>query len=113
FFVPEMPPPLSDSVDCIGNGLDYRGTIATTVSGKTCQAWSSQKPHSHDYFTPVTHPRAGLEKNYCRNPDGDINGPWCYTTDPRKAWEYCEITECRNYSLKSLVSPIYTFENVL
>ncbi|XP_024051597.2 plasminogen [Terrapene carolina triunguis] len=81
--------------DCVvGNGMDYRGTRATTASGKTCQEWSSQKPHSHDYFTPVTHPRAGLEKNYCRNPDGDINGPWCYTTDPRKAWEYCEITKC-------------------
>ncbi|EMP30325.1 Plasminogen, partial [Chelonia mydas] len=103
----------AENTDCVvDNGKDYRGTITTTASGKTCQEWSSQKPHSHEYFTPVTHPQAGLEKNYCRNPDGDINGPWCYTTDPRKAWEYCEITECRNYSLKSLVSPIYAFENV-
>uniref|UniRef100_A0A493TVI2 Plasminogen n=1 Tax=Anas platyrhynchos platyrhynchos TaxID=8840 RepID=A0A493TVI2_ANAPP len=81
--------------DCInGNGKDYRGTVAKTGNGRTCQEWSSQSPHSHKYFTPLTHPRAGLDKNYCRNPDGDVNGPWCYTTDPRKAWEYCDIPKC-------------------
>uniref|UniRef100_A0A8D0EAB2 Plasminogen n=1 Tax=Salvator merianae TaxID=96440 RepID=A0A8D0EAB2_SALMN len=81
--------------DCkTGNGKDYRGKIATTVSGKTCQPWRSQVPHRHDAFTPLTHPRAGLESNYCRNPDGDINGPWCYTTDLNKQWEYCDIPRC-------------------
>ncbi|KAM6126679.1 plasminogen-like [Pterocles gutturalis] len=81
--------------DCInGNGKDYRGTVAKTGTGRTCQEWSSQKPHSHKYFTPVTHPRAGLDKNYCRNPDGDVNGVWCFTTDPEKKWEYCEIPRC-------------------
>ncbi|XP_074719076.1 plasminogen-like isoform X2 [Strix uralensis] len=81
--------------DCInGNGKDYRGTVAKTGRGRTCQEWSSQKPHSHKYFTPVTHPRAGLDKNYCRNPDGDVNGVWCFTTDPEKKWEYCEIPRC-------------------
>ncbi|XP_025922268.1 plasminogen-like [Apteryx rowi] len=81
--------------DCInGNGKDYRGTIAKTGKGRTCQEWSSQTPHNHNYFTPVTHPRAGLDKNYCRNPDGDVNGLWCFTTDPEKKWEYCEIPRC-------------------
>ncbi|XP_061234719.1 plasminogen-like isoform X1 [Neopsephotus bourkii] len=81
--------------DCMnGNGKDYRGTVAKTAMGRTCQEWSSQKPHSHKYFTPMTHPRAGLDKNYCRNPDGDVNGVWCFTTDPEKKWEYCEIPRC-------------------
>ncbi|XP_040408480.1 plasminogen-like [Cygnus olor] len=81
--------------DCInGNGKDYRGTVAKTGNGRTCQEWSSQSPHSHKYFTPLTHPRAGLDKNYCRNPDGDVNGLWCFTTDPEKKWEYCEIPRC-------------------
>ncbi|KAM6355363.1 plasminogen-like [Podargus strigoides] len=81
--------------DCInGNGKDYRGTVAKTGRGRACQEWNSQKPHSHKYFTPVTHPTAGLDKNYCRNPDGDVNGVWCFTTDPEKKWEYCEIPHC-------------------
>ncbi|NWX83249.1 PLMN protein, partial [Nothoprocta pentlandii] len=78
----------------IGNGKDYRGAVAKTNSGRTCQEWSSQEPHHHSYLTPETHPRSGLDKNYCRNPDEDINGPWCYTTDPQKVWEYCEIPKC-------------------
>uniref|UniRef100_A0A8D2LR25 Plasminogen n=1 Tax=Varanus komodoensis TaxID=61221 RepID=A0A8D2LR25_VARKO len=81
--------------DCrFGNGKDYRGKIAVTVSGKSCQEWRLQTPHKHDSFTPLTHPRSGLERNYCRNPDSDNNGPWCYTKDPRTAWEYCDIPQC-------------------
>ncbi|XP_060097812.1 plasminogen isoform X2 [Heteronotia binoei] len=86
---------MTPNLDCkTGNGKEYRGKIAQTASGKTCQEWSSQTPHKHDFFTPRTHPNSGLERNYCRNPDGDINGPWCYTTDPKKAWDYCDITNC-------------------
>uniref|UniRef100_A0A8C2Y6Y4 Plasminogen n=1 Tax=Coturnix japonica TaxID=93934 RepID=A0A8C2Y6Y4_COTJA len=80
-----IPPTTSDCIN--GNGKDYRGTAAKTGNGRTCQEWSSQSPHSHRYFTPLTHPRAGLDKNYCRNPDGDINGLWCFTTDPEKIWD--------------------------
>ncbi|NXP46712.1 PLMN protein, partial [Heliornis fulica] len=86
---------LEANPDCINNkGEDYRGTVAETAAGITCQEWNSQKPHKHEYFTPVTHPDAGLVKNYCRNPDGDVNGPWCYTTDPKKIWDYCNIPKC-------------------
>ena len=37
---------------------------------------------------------SGLENNnYCRNPDNS-KGPWCYTTDKRKRWEYCQVPKC-------------------
>ena len=31
--------------------------------------------------------------NYCRNPDGDEK-VWCYTTDRKTRWEYCNIPSC-------------------
>ncbi|POI28593.1 hypothetical protein CIB84_007657, partial [Bambusicola thoracicus] len=45
-------------------------------------------------YTPEKHPDAGLEENYCRNPDNDEKGPWCYTTDPNTRFDYCNIPEC-------------------
>ncbi|XP_007457640.1 PREDICTED: plasminogen-like isoform X5 [Lipotes vexillifer] len=85
--------------DCMfGTGKGYRGKKATTVAGVPCQAWAAQEPHKHNIFTPETNPRAGLEKNYCRNPDGDVNGPWCYTTNPRKLFDYCDVPYCASSS---------------
>ena len=30
------------------------------------------------------------EHNYCRNPDNEPKGIWCYTTDAGSRWEYCD-----------------------
>ena len=45
-------------------------------------------------ISPTTHPEARLEENYCRNPDNDSHGPWCYTMDPRTPFDYCAIKPC-------------------
>ncbi|XP_030796925.1 hepatocyte growth factor-like protein isoform X9 [Rhinopithecus roxellana] len=74
------------------NGVGYRGTVATTVGGLPCQAWSHKFPNDHRY-TPTL--RNGLEENFCRNPDGDPGGPWCYTTDPAVRFQSCGIKSCR------------------
>uniref|UniRef100_K1Q971 Plasminogen n=1 Tax=Magallana gigas TaxID=29159 RepID=K1Q971_MAGGI len=67
-------------------GANYFGHVNTTVSGRTCMRWDSQSPHGHSF---------GIVKdqgNYCRNPYKDeAKGPWCYTTDPNKRWEFCNI----------------------
>ncbi|RMC12960.1 hypothetical protein DUI87_10487 [Hirundo rustica rustica] len=76
-----------------GKGVDYRGTEAKTQKGVRCQKWADNAPHKPNY-TPEKYPNAGLEENYCRNPDKDENGPWCYTTDPDTRFDYCNIPEC-------------------
>ena len=70
----------------------YRGTIAKTKNGHTCQNWLVHAPQKHDDVTPEIYPEGGLgDHNYCRNPDGKVPGAWCYTTDgPR--FEYCACT---------------------
>ena len=49
--------------------------------------------HSVD---PTRMPEGNFEdaKNYCRNPGGSPEGPWCYTTDPSSRWEYCDVPLC-------------------
>merc|ERR1712166_1046106 len=70
----------------------YRGCQSKTVSGRTCQKWTSQKFHKHTR-TPENVKFAGKglgDHNNCRNPDNEPNGIWCYTTDKSKRWEYCD-----------------------
>jgi len=71
-----------------GKGEAYRGCQDKTHNGRTCQAWTSQSPHTHHY-TPSIFPGKGLSgNNYCRNPTGLVS-IWCYTTDQNTKWEYC------------------------
>jgi hypothetical protein len=83
-----------DSFDCVCLTLgqtDYRGTLDTTISDVLCQRWDSQEPHAHN-FSPENYTL--LEQNYCRNPDDDPAGPWCYTTDNDTRYDYCQAPEC-------------------
>lgn len=71
---------------------DYRGFQNKSVSGKTCQNWNSQSPHKHDR-TASNYPNKGIgNHNYCRNPDS-YSDIWCYTTDPDKRWEVCNLND--------------------
>ncbi|XP_073667451.1 apolipoprotein(a)-like isoform X3 [Paramisgurnus dabryanus] len=91
------PPTIVPELTCTtGDGGSYRGTISVTKTGKTCQKWTSQKPHEHSR-TPEKYPCKGLEENYCRNPD-NAQAPWCYTTDPETLWEECNVPNCEDPS---------------
>lgn len=69
-----------------GTGDDYRGCLATTRTGRVCQSWDSQSPHTHQQDVS----QGGLgSHNQCRNPDGE-DTIWCYTADPKQRWEHCE-----------------------
>ncbi|XP_019637235.1 PREDICTED: uncharacterized protein LOC109479686 [Branchiostoma belcheri] len=95
---PQQPSPGVEAVtpseeNCqLENGASYRGNVAVTKTGRTCQRWDSQTPHQHDR-TPANFPSSGLEENYCRNPDGEP-GVWCYTGDPGKRFELCAVPTC-------------------
>jgi len=85
-------------------GQEYMGTLSTTVSGKTCQAWSSNTPHvpSSTASNDANYPdgsRAAAQ-NYCRNPINDPAGLWCYTMDPNTRWEYCDVLLCCKSAVK-------------
>ena len=74
-------------------GRDYDGLTSSTVSGRTCQVWARSDPHDHRFTDSRVFPELG-DHNYCRNPDRDSAGVWCFTTDPYKIWEYCSVPRC-------------------
>ncbi|XP_056020701.1 zonadhesin-like isoform X2 [Ostrea edulis] len=84
-------PPVPGPSECLAHndpeGKDYKGSLSLTEQGYTCQKWSTQSPHSHKYLKTTNN-------NYCRNPDNE-KAAWCYTTDPKKRWDYCHIPVCQ------------------
>ena len=75
--------------ECVDETGSYFGTTSTTKSGRTCMRWNRKSPHVPN-FTPEH-----KSHNFCRNPDDDARGPWCYTTDPNRRFEYCDIPQCQ------------------
>lgn len=45
-------------------------------------------------FYPDRYPTQDLRENFCRNPNNDPGGPWCYTTDPNVRAEECGVPQC-------------------
>uniref|UniRef100_A0A8K9WW68 Macrophage stimulating 1 n=1 Tax=Oncorhynchus mykiss TaxID=8022 RepID=A0A8K9WW68_ONCMY len=77
-----------EAEDCYHeNGKNYRGVVRKTRKGVTCQNTPSLS------ILTLAQP-GGVLENYCRNPDGDQHGPWCYTTDPKTEFDYCAIKQC-------------------
>lgn len=82
------------SLICVQTGVE--DTKLNKVTVPRCNA-SSPRCNSisvHLRWTPTA--TNGLELNYCRNPDGDRIGPWCYTTDPERRYESCNIPQCKD-----------------
>jgi len=76
----------------------YRGMMRSTVSGKMCQHWSAQSPHSHNFTDDSMFADGSIQlaDNFCRNPDPDNkDGAWCYTLDEDTEWELCDVPLCK------------------
>eukprot|EP00746_Dinoflagellata_sp_MGD_P005955 gnl/MRDRNA2_/MRDRNA2_111552_c0_seq1.p1 gnl/MRDRNA2_/MRDRNA2_111552_c0~~gnl/MRDRNA2_/MRDRNA2_111552_c0_seq1.p1 ORF type:complete len:328 (-),score=49.96 gnl/MRDRNA2_/MRDRNA2_111552_c0_seq1:70-1053(-) len=77
-------------------GLSYTGLATKTLSGRECQNWLVNHPHK---IKSTIHPQTSngiANHNYCRNPDGSQEKPWCYTMDPSPDHmvEICNIPVC-------------------
>ena len=80
---------ISQDTSCYSqNGGNYRGNVNITISRKSCAFWTK-----NTYFSKVVYPE--LQKNYCRNPQGYGNKPWCYTDLQTRKWEYCKVNKCK------------------
>ncbi|KAK3579306.1 hypothetical protein CHS0354_033390 [Potamilus streckersoni] len=82
-------------VDCYKEITTYTGQQSVTISGRICQAWSLNTPHSHKYHEDSMFPdgKEDTAANFCRDPSKS-GFLWCYTLDRAKRWEECPIWFC-------------------
>ncbi|CAK6449457.1 unnamed protein product [Pipistrellus nathusii] len=79
------------SAPCVPErGQQYQGRLAVTQHGSPCLPWASKqaKDRTKDQ---VFSPAVPLVENFCRNPDGDQEGAWCYVDG---GYEYCDLDYC-------------------
>ena len=82
--------------------------VNKTRTGKTCQNWTSNTPQKNAYIDFDKFPEANLgDHNYCRNPNNDSNGSWCYTLDSDVTADYCMDKDGGNldYSVAPTLKP--------
>lgn len=65
----------------------YTGNINMTDNGLPCGRWDQ---------IGLKYPLGPEHVNYCRNPDHDPKGLWCYLQWNR-GWRYCNIPRCGKY----------------
>lgn len=92
-------------------GEDFRANVSVTEKGLNCQHWNVTKPHHH-LLSPKEYPELEGGHNFCRNPGGKREKPWCFTTDADTQFDYCAIPSCDKMSTASpsiqIVSILYT-----
>mmetsp|Transcript_84606 Transcript_84606/g.218029 ORF Transcript_84606/g.218029 Transcript_84606/m.218029 type:complete len:229 (+) Transcript_84606:153-839(+) len=71
----------------VDKGAAYVGLKEMGESGRQCKNWLEQETYAPSVAGIGNH-------HYCRNPQGSKDRPWCFTVDPLREWEYCEVPQC-------------------
>ena len=86
-------------------GLDYVGNLRVAKNGRPCTNWTAYteayKSIGPGFTNPIQNrffPDGSVSRahNYCRNPDRDKRGPWCFTGNSGNIDEYdfCDVPQC-------------------
>ncbi|EDO43993.1 predicted protein, partial [Nematostella vectensis] len=82
-----------------GTGEDYIGRLNVTKYGMPCLSWKSNDPVYK------------LSHNFCRNPRGQHEAPWCYVD--KNTYEYCVIPKCSEASDAIMAVLILAFVSII
>lgn len=81
-------------------GETYTGTVHYTALGYMCEHWVNV---NQTIYKDEDFPDESMEAavNFCRNPDTDSAGIWCYTDFENDQYDYCNSPYCANISVNS------------
>ncbi|MCQ7614244.1 trypsin-like serine protease, partial [Salmonella enterica] len=74
-------------------GQLYQGNLAVTTHGSPCLPWASAQAKALSKDQDFN-PEVKLTENFCRNPDRDEEGVWCYVAGHAGDFEYCDLNYC-------------------
>ncbi|XP_034349851.1 prothrombin [Arvicanthis niloticus] len=86
-----LSPPLGQCLT--ERGRLYQGNLAVTALGSPCLAWNSLPAKTLSKYQDFD-PEVKLVENFCRNPDWDEEGAWCYVAGQPGDFEYCSLNYC-------------------
>lgn len=78
-------------------GRFYQGSLAVTMHGNPCLPWDDQKAQGQSKVQDFQ-PDVPVLQNFCRNPDQDQEGAWCYVAGG--GFEYCDLNYCGEKGLE-------------
>jgi len=101
-----------------GHSQYYSGKIAISEKGHICKSWADKKDSTFKvqgeeikiqdgYF-----PDGSLENaaNYCRSPDNDRDGPWCFVDGDGDAWQHCDVPLCNGFRFQIIEKKLEKLE---
>ncbi|XP_046386422.1 uncharacterized protein LOC124156127 [Ischnura elegans] len=74
------------------SGYEYAGTLGRSASGFKCKSWAKAAEKIAD--EKFIDGSRKLAHSFCRNPNNDPRGPWCYTSNGDGKVDYCDIPLC-------------------
>ncbi|XP_028990073.1 prothrombin [Betta splendens] len=97
FVPPTVAPRRIHNRDCLPRyGVDYSGNLDVTLRGYPCLQWSSPQAVALSRGKEFI-PEVMLKDNKCRNPDKDLEGPWCYVeVSGNVTIDYCDVELCED-----------------
>lgn len=101
----DAPKSLKTTAKCtIHSGKGYRGQVNKTENGRYCQKWNSEVFLSAGFY-PQVFPELLNANNYCRNPGGLEDRPWCFVRMNANEKQFCNIPSCDSLPEGTTVVP--------
>lgn len=72
-------------------GVNFLGELSETQTGSRCRRWETIVGYTDGDFPDLSVKKAS---NFCRNPNTDPNGPWCYIHSAKQKKDACNIPLC-------------------